>query len=180
MSLWVLRWVRKADPCWDGSITMSCVGMVCAINCVVLVQYSKPSPAETHSAERFSRLESSRETFCHAKRLQGHVTICAYPPPPPPPCRHPRLIFQIVPNLEMPPAPVHKEKEKKTVFVTRVRARACVCVCLFILHSKQRQTDKALFSFQAVTVWNNLPQTARHSTSISSFKYSLETLLVSK
>ena len=51
---------------------------------------------------------------------------------------------------------------------------------LEFLHSKQRQTDKHLFSFQAFTVWSNLPQTVRYSMSVSSFKSSLKTYLFSK
>ena len=52
---------------------------------------------------------------------------------------------------------------------------------LEFLHSKQRQTEKDFFfSLQAATVWNNLPQTVRYSTSISSFKSSLKTHLFSK
>ena len=45
---------------------------------------------------------------------------------------------------------------------------------------KTKTNGQRSFSFQAATVWNNLPQTVRYSTSISSFKSSLKTHLFGK
>ena len=47
--------------------------------------------------------------------------------------------------------------------------RVCVCVCLLPVVSTLSQ------SYQAPVIWNQLPVSVRHSTSVSSFKSSLKT-----
>ena len=71
--------------------------------------------------------------------------------------------------------------ELLTIYTPSRQLRSASDTRLLRIPSFKTKTNvQRSFSFLAATVWNNLPQTVRYSTSISSFKSSLKTHLFSK